>query len=89
MAVYNAAYVAAYHNQVAAELRPAAATLQYGGCQCRIVVVTTLYCGGCQGQIVVAANVEERWPPNVQFIAVQYLMSSLNKLNDTGYSINK
>ena len=27
-------------------------------------------------------------PPNVQFIAIQHLMSSLNELND-GYSINK
>ena len=31
VAAYNPAYVAAYHDQAAAKLRPAAATLQYGG----------------------------------------------------------
>ena len=60
-AAYNAAYAAAYHNQAPAKLRQAAATLLYGGRRCRIVAV---------------ANVEEWRPPNVQFIAIQYHMSS-------------
>ena len=51
-AAYNAAYAATYHNQVAA-------TLRYGGCQCRIVAAATLYCGSRQGRIVAAANVEQ------------------------------
>ena len=38
VATYNAACVVAYHNQAAAKLRLVAATLQYGSCQCRIVV---------------------------------------------------
>ena len=58
-ATYNAAYAATYHNQAAAKLRPAAATLQYGGCQCRIVAAATVYCGSRQGRIVAATNVEQ------------------------------
>ena len=46
---------------------------------------------GRQCRIVVDANVEEWRPPNAQFIAIQYLMSFLIKLNDiaTGYSMHK
>ena len=47
-AAYNSAYAAAYHNQAAAKLRQVAATLHYGGRQCRIVAAAHLYHGGRQ-----------------------------------------
>ena len=70
VAVYHAAYMTTYHNQVNTKLRWAATALYYGSHQCRIVADATLYCGVCQCRTLVATalyygncHIILWWPP--------------------------